>query len=148
MAAPTLTRRLILQLGDGATPTELFGYPCGANNFTLTLTNNTGEVEVLDCDTPLDSPATLTRYLMNQDTQVSFEGQLARTVLPTWRAWADDGSTKNVRMRIDESAVNNGGYWGFPGILQNFELSKESSGIVTISGTVVAAGPRTWTAAT
>lgn len=148
MVAPVTTRRLIIQLGNGATPTELFGYPCGVNSYTVSMTNNLGEETLIDCDTPLDTPAAILRYLETQDTQVQMQGQLDRTHLAVWRTWSDGAVIRNIRIRIDETGAAGGGYWQLPAIMSAFELVKENSGIVTISATLMGAGQRVWTAAT
>lgn len=141
------TKRLIVQLGDGDDP-EVFAHTCGANTFGITLSNNLGENTVLDCDDPLDVPAVITRHLESQDTSVTISGMVTTEAWPTWRGWADDGVEKNIKMLLDESAVNNGGFWTLPAFLNTVELSKEGSGKVTFTATISGAGQRTWTDAT
>lgn len=142
------TTRLVVQLGDGATPTETFAHTCGANSFGVTLTNNLGENTVLDCTSPLDVPAAIVRHLESQDTSATISGMVTTEAWPTWRAWADDGDEKNIRIFLDESAANNGGHWELPAYCQQLELNKESSGKVTFTATISGAGQRTWTDAT
>ncbi|WP_372570363.1 phage tail tube protein [Ruegeria jejuensis] len=148
MGTGNQTTRLVVQLGDGATPTENFAHTCGANSFGVTLTNNLGENTVLDCDNPLDVPASIVRHLESQDTSVTIAGMVATEAWPTWRQWSDNGTEKNIRIFLDESAADNGGYWGLPAFCQQLELNKESSGKVTFSATISGAGQRTWTDAT
>ena len=145
MATGKQTKRLIVQLGDGATPTEAFAHTCGANTFGITLTNNLGENTVLDCDDPLDVPASIVRHLESQDTSVTLSGMVTIAAWPTWREWADSGSEKNIKILLDENAANNGGHWILPAYLGGLELGKETSGKVTFSATISGAGPRVWT---
>lgn len=145
MATATRTTRLVIQLGDGATPTETFAHTCGANTFGVSLTNNLGEVSELDCTSPLDVPAAITRHLESQDTSATISGSVSTEAWPTWRAWADNGTAKNIRLTIDESAANNGGYWTLPAFLQSLELNKEGSGIVNFTATISGSGARVWT---
>lgn len=147
MAIGRQTTRLIVQLGDGATPTEAFAHTCGANSFNIKLTNNLGEATVLDCDDPLDAPAVIVRHLESQDTSVTIAGTVTTAAFAMWRLWADTAVEKNIRILIDESLANNGGYWGLPAFLSDFELVKESSGKVQFTGTITGAGSRVWTAA-
>lgn len=147
MADPTLTKNFTILLGDGG-GTEVFAWPCGATARSVTFTNNTGEDTVLDCTDPTGEMAALARWVESQDTQVTISGRVAISSFPTWRAWSDDASTKNIRIVIDESAANNGGYWSLPAILQSLEIGAENSATATISATIVGAGRRTWTAAT
>lgn len=121
---------------------------CGANTFGITLTNNHGQTVSLDCDNPLDVPATIVRHLESQDTSVTMTGVVTTQAWPTWRSWADDGSAKNIKIFLDESAANNGGFWTLPALLGGLELQKENSGKVTFTATISGAGQRAWTDAT
>ena len=150
MAQPTLTGRFLILLGDGATPTESFAFPCGANARSVTFTNNLGEEVLLDCADPLDGGAWVTRWLESQDTQLTVSGRVSREALPMWRAWADGGTAKNIRLQIDETAGNGGGHWSLSAYLQSFEMGREgagSGGSATFTATIMGSGPRTWTAA-
>ena len=148
MATGKQTKRLIIQLGDGATPAEAFAHTCGANTFGITLTNNLGENTVLDCTNPLDVPAVIVRHLESQDTGVTISGMVTTEAWPTWLAWADDGVEKNIKLLLDEAAADNGGFWVLPAYLASMELNKESSGKVSFSATISGAGQRVWTDAT
>ncbi len=145
MGIGTQTTKLIIQLGDGSTPTEAFAHTCGANAFGISLTNNLGEETVLDCDDPLGVPAAIVRHLESQDTSATISGMVTIEAWPTWRAWADGGTEKNIRLFLDESGANNGGYWGLPAYLQQLEINKENSGKVKFTATIAGAGQRTWT---
>ncbi|MFY0619323.1 phage tail tube protein [Shimia sp.] len=147
MSDPNQTTRLIIQVGDGGDP-EQFGFTCGANTFGIKLTNNLGETTVLDCDHPLNVPAAILRHLESQDTSATLSGTVATTAWPTWRRWADDADTKNVKLFLDESAANNGGHYLVPMILADLDLNKEGSGIVQFTVEIKANGRRTWVDAT
>ncbi len=147
MGTGNQTTRLVIQLGDGGSP-ETFAHTCGANSFGVTLTNNLGENTVLDCTNPLDVPAAIVRHLESQDTSVTISGMVTTDAWPTWRAWADDASEKNIKILIDESAANNGGFWTVPAYLQQYEFNKESGGKVLFTATISGAGQRVWTDAT
>lgn len=144
MAAPTLTSKFLVLLGDGATP-EVFGWPCGANTRSVTFTNNTGEVVTLDCDDPAGESAAIQRWVESQDTSMSISGRVALSALPMWRAWADGATVKNIRAVVDEPAASGGGYWGFPAILTSFEIAAEDKGTATFTASIVGAGLRVWT---
>lgn len=151
MADPTNDRSMLILLGDGATPTEGFAFPCGANARSVTFTNNTGETVVLDCADPDGQVAAIERWIESQDTQLSISGTVAKEAFATWRAWADateNDGVKNVRVTILNSAADGGGYWELPAILQSFEKSREGKAVTQFTATIVGAGRRTWTAAT
>jgi len=138
------TTRLIVQIGNGADP-EVFAFTCGANTFGISLTNNRGESVSLDCDDPLDMPAVITRHLESQDTSVTISGMVTTEAWPTWRGWADTGDTKNIKLLLDESAANSGGFWVLPAGLDGLELNKENAGKVSFSATISGSGKRVWT---
>lgn len=144
MGTGNQTTRLVIQLGDGGDP-ETFAHTCGANSFGATLTNNLGEETVLDCDDPLDVPAAIVRHLESQDTSATISGMVTTEAWPTWRAWADGGTEKNIKIFLDESAAKNGGFWTLPAYLQQLEINKESSGKVRFTASISGAGQRVWT---
>lgn len=148
MADPTLSNHLLVALGDGATPTETFAHPCGANAQTVKFTNNTGEEVLLDCADPLDAMAAITRWTESQDTEITIAGRLAKESLTAWRTWSDSGDAKNVRVNIFNTPALAGGYYTLPAILQTFEVGREGKSSVSISGTIVGAGQRVWADAT
>lgn len=148
MAAPALSRKFIILLGDGATPTETFAFPCGANARSVTFTNNLGEETVLDCDDPLGAMAAIQRWVESQDTQISISGRVAKSHIQVWRDWADQATEKNIRVQFDESAADGGGYYTVPAFLQSLEWGSEGKGTATFTASIMGSGARVWTAAT
>lgn len=145
MADPNLTQKFTVLLGDGATPTEAFAWPCGATARSVTFTNNLGEDVVLDCTDPTGTAAAITRWLESQDTKVTISGRVSKEAFATWRAWADDGDAKNIRLVLDEALADNGGYWSLAAYLQDFEIGQEGKATATFSATIAGTGRRTWT---
>jgi hypothetical protein len=147
MATGEQTTRLVIQLGDGATPTEAFAHTCGANTFGISLTNNFGETTMLDCASPLDVPAVVIRHLESQDTTVTISGKVTKTSWATWRAWADTATTKNIKIFFDETGANGGGHWIVSAVLTGVEINKEGSGTVDFTASIAGTGARAWTSA-
>ncbi len=147
MSDPTLTNKLLILLGDGGDPTETFSHPCGANGSEVTFTNNTGEAVVLDCTDPLGLVAAIKRWTESQDTSMNISGRVASESFATWRAWADGGEIKNVRIAVTESAAWGGGHWELPAILGEFQMGREDKATVTFTASITGAGRRSWTAA-
>lgn len=148
MATGTKSTKLVIQLGNGATPTEVFAFTCGASSFTVTLANNTSETVSLDCADPLGVPAAMERFFESQDTSVTVSGKVTTQAFGTWREFADAGTARNVKILFDEASAGGGGFWIVPMMLSGLELSKEGGGTVDISATLVASGQRVWTPAT
>jgi len=147
MADPVITNRFLILVGNGATPTEVFGAPCGVTVRNATFANTISEWLVMDCDDPLDYMPTMQRVVTSQDTSLEISGRLARTALPIWRAWSDSGAARNIRVLIEETAANNGGYWQLPALLTSLQIGQESLDGATISAQIAGAGRRVWTAA-
>lgn len=152
MADPTLTDKFLISLGDGATPTEAFAHPCGANARSVTFTNNLGEEVTLDCSDPVGQPAAIQRWMESQDTSLTISGRVARESWDTWRAWADaasyEAAIKNIRIEVDNNATDGGGFWELPAVLQSLELGTEGKSTVSFTAQIVGAGRRIWTDAT
>ena len=150
MAEPNLTSRLLILIGDGALP-EVFGFPCGASTRQATFSKNTEDQALMDCDQPLDVPATVTRSGTSTDTELSIEGKVAKQYWSAWRQWNDAtgaDEVKNIRILLDEPAADGGGYWQLKALLTNFQIGATDSGNVTFSATIMGAGQRTWVDAT
>lgn len=146
MAAPDLSRSFLIMLGDGATPTEAFAFPCGANARSVSFTNNLGEETVLDCDDPLGELAAIQRWIESQDTSLTISGRVAKgDSIAMWREWIDDGVQKNIRVMFDESAADGGGYYTLAAYLQQLEWGSEGKGTATFTATIMGSGPRVWT---
>lgn len=146
MADPTTTNKFLIHIGDGGDPTETFSWLCGAKARSVTFTNNTGEVETLDCSDPTGEVAAIQRFVTSQDTTLTISGQIAVENIPTLRAWADDADAKNIRIVIDETGANNGGYWSLPALLTQLEMGQESAkDLATFTAEISGAGRRTWT---
>ena len=148
MAAPNLTNRFTILLGDGGEP-ETFSWPCGANSRNVSFKNNYDETTVLDCDDPLGEIASIVRSLESQDMSAEISGRLAKGAIFTeWRTWANSGETKNIRIMIDLPAADGGGYWTVPTVLTEFGLSSQGKTSVEFTASIVANGAPVWTAAT
>lgn len=145
MANPNRTNRFLIKVGDGGDP-ETFGFPCGANARSVSLTNNLGEDVVLDCDDPLELASTIVRYLESQDTTLSIEGKISKgDSLTMWREWADSGTERNCQISIDEPAASGGGYWTVPCFLGGLELGAEGKSTMNVSASIMGNGRRIWT---
>ncbi len=148
MSVPDHTHQLLIHIGDGATPTEAFTWLCGAKARSVTFKNNLGEDEVLDCADPTGSVAVIQRFLQSQDTTLQISGKVAKSAIPTLRAWADTGAAKNIRIVIDELLADNGGYWSLAAFCETLELSQDSAQDSTaFTATIMGSGTRSWTAA-
>lgn len=150
MADPTLTGRLLILIGNGATPTEVFSWPCGANARTVRYINNLGSEVLLDCTNPITGGGWVSRWLESQETQLTISGRIATESIAMWRLWADNGDAKNCRIQIDETSAKGGGYHTQKFYLADLEWGREGSGTngsATFTANLMSTGSRVWTAA-
>lgn len=151
MAAPQTTSfgKFLVELGDGASPTEAFTAPCGFTNKGFDLTAQSSDVTVPDCDNP-EAPAWVQRGVTSFSAQITGSGVLALGSIDAWRTWFMSGAQKNVRVHINEVAANGGGYYQFPALLTSLGKSTQlgsDGNKVQQSVTIQSAGTVTWTPA-
>lgn len=145
MAKPTTfpASKLYISLGNGATPTEVFTAPCGLTTRGITLTKNTNDVNVPDCDDP-DAPSWVERDVESLSGEASGSGVLAAEALPTWQDAFNSTASRNVRIGISAPAVDNGGYYAGKAHLTSFAVTGELGNKVQVAVTITSDGPWTW----
>ncbi|MDB5597378.1 MAG: hypothetical protein JWM36_4339 [Hyphomicrobiales bacterium] len=111
MARPTTlsAAKLLLLVGNGA-GTEVFAAPCGLTSRGINFSKSTNDVTVPDCDDP-DAPAWTERVAQSLSGTISGKGILAMEAFETWREFFFSTATKNVRIKLDTTLANNGGYF-------------------------------------
>lgn len=136
--------KYLIQLGDGASPTEAFTAPCGLKARTFTLENTTSESQILSKTAETD-PMAVERLVSSQSGSISGEGVLDPSDLSTWRDWFLTGARKNARVVVDLPAADGGGHYEAAFILTRFEnVSSKEEGLVGFSLEMQSAGPITW----
>ena len=149
MAQPTTLSfgNFLVELGNGANP-EVFSVPCGFTDKSLEIKGTTGDTEVPDCDNP-DAPAWINRDMKSISATVSGQGVLAMSSLPTWQAWALNGTKKDLRVGpATQTLANGGGYFQGVGLLTSFKIDASRGDKCKSSGTIDSDGPWSWVAAT
>lgn len=131
-----------VQIGNGATPTEVFAHPALINTTrSLTMTVNTASAEVPDA-TNQALPATTVRVAQSTDSKIDGAGLLHTSSLKEYMDWAASGVAKNVKFTGPGATVTG------PYILTSFQITGdrvemveatmtfEQSGAVTVTATV------------
>jgi hypothetical protein len=139
--------KCLIQLGDGATPTEVFVAPCVLTTKSFELTTETNDETVPDC-TDLEAASFVDRFAVSRSARISGSGKVDMDSLAIWRTWALAGVPKNVRFRFDVTGANGGGYYAMSGILASFSTSAENNGNADIEIEIASNGAVAWTAAT
>ena len=145
--ATTTFGKFLVEL-ESATP-GTFAAPCGFTQKGFELTAATSETNVPDCDDP-EAPAWVERGVTSFSAQITSSGVMALGSVDTWRTWFMSGLAKNVRVHINETSGNGGGYYAFAALLTNLGKSTQlgsDGNKVQQSVTIQSTGPVTWTAA-
>jgi hypothetical protein len=148
MARPTTVKgsKFLIQLGNGA-GTEVFTAPCALVTKGINFSAETNDFNVPDCDDP-DAPTWTERVVSALSAGVSGSGSLAMESLETWREWYLSADGKNIRVKIDVPAVDNGGYFAMNALLTTLNLGANQGELATIEVDIVSNGEVTWVDAT
>lgn len=137
---------LLIQIGDGATPTETFAHDCMINGTrTFALGGDVTDIIVPDCDTPTNA-GWKQRFIDGLSGDISGEGIVHTSSIATFNTWLTSNTAKNVRVKADVSGALGGGYWSGAYKLQTFSMTGEHKGLTTVSIQLVSHGELTFTA--
>jgi len=141
MVAITTARghQYTVQIGNGATPTEVFAHPALINTTRgITLTVNAASSEVPDA-TNQALPATTVRVAQSTDSKIDAAGLLHTSSLKEYLDWAATGVQKNVKF-TGPGAIITGPY-----ILTSFQTTGDRVEMVECTMTFEQAGAITVT---
>jgi len=145
MARPnTITfGKFLVLVGDGASP-EVFAAPCGFTDRSLDMNSETNSTDVPDCDNP-DAPVWSEKSIKTLSATVTGQGVLAQEAHATWREWFFSGAPRNVRVKIDLTGAQGGGYYEGSAILTQFKVDSSYGDKVKVSVTLNNNSEWTWT---
>lgn len=138
--------KLLVQIGDGATPTEQFAHDCLINTSRgIQFNADTNEYIMPDCDNP-DDPAWKDVTKDGLSVTITGSGMLHATSVETWFAWWKDDATKNIRFKLNLAGASGGGHWSGAFHLTQMEISADGQkDTATANVTLVSSGAVTWT---
>lgn len=120
-----LTEELLIQVGDGATPTEVFAHPCLVNTErSVALTAETKAVQIPNCTEP-SAPKKTVRRVVATDSQISGSGLLPHASSKTYADWLLSGLPKNIKVKLAKTGalMLSGSY-----LLTNFTVTGSDQG--------------------
>lgn len=133
----------LLQLEDPDTP-NTFAAPCGLTSRGLSQSKNTNDVTIPDCDDE-DALAYVGRAVESASATISGSGVMDRDSFETWRKFWDATDAWNVRMKLDESGANGGGYYQGAFHLTKLDVTGERGGKVQLEIELSSDGAWAWT---
>jgi predicted secreted protein len=137
--------KLLVQIGDGASPSETFTHDCLINTERgIAFSADTQEFVVPDCLAPED-PAWKEVTKDGLSASINGAGMLHTSSVETWFNWFKSSDTKNVRVKVDVAGADGGGYWQGAFHLTSFEITGNRKEKSTVSVTLMSNGPVTWT---
>lgn len=137
--------KLLIQIGDGATPTEGFSHPCLINaDRGIQISSDTIDALVPDCDDP-SAVAWKEVFKDGISIQVSGGGLLDTASLETYFNWMNADTAKNVRIKFDVTGANGGGYIAGAFKLTSFNVSGSRKNNSTVEIALMSHGVCTWT---
>lgn len=115
---PLFGEKIIILVGDGASPTEVFTAPAMINTSRgLTFSTSTESDELIDLNNQ-SAPASMVRRVKSVDLKLDGAGMVHADDVKTWLDWAAAGTIKNVK-------IQDAGKWSItvPMVLTNFQIS-------------------------
>lgn len=139
---------LLVQIGDGATPTELFEADCLINTDRgIQFASETNRQTIPDC-LALDELAWQSLSKDGLTATINGAGMLHTPSVEDWWDWFNSDLAKNVRVLLSGvSAADGGGYWQGAFKLTAFEVTGARNEKATCTVTLESDGPVAWTAA-
>lgn len=136
--------KLLVQIGDAGSP-ETFAHDCLINAERSIQFSADGEAVIVpDCDDP-DAPGWKEQFKDGLQAVITGAGMLHTASVEKWFDWFKGSDPKNVRVRVDVTAANGGGYWSGAFHLMNFEVSGARKNKSQVSVTLNSSGALTWT---
>lgn len=135
--------KLSIWPGDDASPEDFTSAVCGLVTKGFTLSAETSDTTVPDCDDP-DAAAWIERVIRSLSSGVSGSGLMAEEKFAFWRTWMLSAEPKNVRIVIDGTTID--GYFAGAYLLTSFELTgAQADGKIQISLQMQSDGEIVWT---
>lgn len=131
---------------ESMTTPATFVAPCGLTERSLTLTKETNDTVVPDCEDE-SAASYVERDVVSKSASISGDGVLARESVSRWQAAYDSDEPVQVRVERAGTAVQGGGYYLGNFHLTSFEQNGTRGERVSASIELQSTGPVVWTPA-
>lgn len=138
-AVTTKFGELLVTIGDGATPTELFAAPCGFTEKAFNLGAETVSTNVPDCDDP-DAATWTETDVRSRSVTITGSGVLARQSQKLWRDLYLSNASRNMKVLFPGNLAAGGGTWSGKGRVTSLEFGASIGERVSISVNVESDG--------
>ena len=140
-------KKVLVQIGDGASPTETFAHDCFINLArSLQFNTETNSSNLPDCD-PDAGPAWRTIAVTGKSATITGAGKLHTPSVETWWNWFNLSSEKTIRFKLDVSGASGGGWFQGKFVLTSWTPgdSDGTDQYADASVTLESTGAITWT---
>lgn len=129
--------KLLILVGDGATPTEAFDHPCLINTERgISFSSSLTQEAIPDCANPND-PAWLVAEKDGLSATINGAGMLDVASVEMFDAWFRSDDTKNIKVKIDKTG---GSTWTGAFHLSEWSVTGARKSKATASLTLVSSG--------
>lgn len=140
LTATVKGQHIVVQMGDGGAPTEVFATICGITSKGLEQSAATSETTIWDC-ADVNAPPTIVRDVQNIDWSLSLSGQVDSGNLVALDNAFSAAVPKNFRFVFLDTVVNKKKQGS--GIITGFTIQADNGEKATVSLTITGAGPLT-----
>lgn len=148
MSLPTEFDFATLEIGDGATPSEVFTISCGKTDVTLNVTANSSDRFVRDCTKPGEVPFRRTK-VSGKQMDITASGMTDATAYGTEIDLV--GTRQNVKVKLFEDDGTDGGALigtvALNALISALNVGVPREGDASAELTLASHGGWTWTAA-
>lgn len=132
-------------LGDGQSPENFSITQCAAfTERALKCKTDTGSTEVPDTS-DADLPSVIELEAKTISLEVSGSGVLDMAAVDDWIQWWLAGEARSIRVMLNATGANGGGYFSTQGVLTDFSPGAKKGEKCSISVTITSTGPISWT---
>ncbi|APX83814.1 hypothetical protein BV511_03165 [Methylorubrum extorquens] len=131
---------------ESATIAGTFVAPCGLTERSFTLSKETNDTTVPDCDNE-DAPGWVERDVVSKSAAISGEGVMARQSIARWQAAYESDEPVKVRVERAGTAAQGGGSYLASYHLTSFEQGGTKGERATVSVELQSTGPVVFTPA-
>lgn len=145
MAQPITSRfgKFVISMEDPTGSPGTYIAPCGFTDKSLTLSADTNDQQIPDCDDP-DAPFWVAREVASLSAAISGRGLLALENWDEWRTVFLAAVSHSYRVQLNELLANNGGYFQGNFIISSLALGAAIGTKTTIDVTMASDGALTW----
>jgi predicted secreted protein len=126
-----------------ATSGSSYVAPCAMSSRSITFSNETTDVPVIDCEDE-DLIAPIVREKTTRSCTIAGEGLVTKDSLKRWRQAEESNDPVDTKVVLAGDLASAGGHWQGEFFVTSFNVSAERSGRATIAVEMLSTGAIAW----